>query len=1315
MRYILDENGYVELCSATKLVCEDRTCTEYTGSIPDGYETIEEWAKNANIRAYKVIDGELVYDANKDAELQAQYELDASNNACASVGYVNDKFSKSSTIYDDNMTKTTNDLVIKDAGEYEIPEIVIEGTGDLKTATNKIEDARAGKSKGIKVTGKSIQDGTPSPDAPIEIKNVEGVTNLCPTDISMWESGHYHTDGNKLGNGARIRTIDLIPIAPNTYFGTTLKSGYVLIIRTYDKDKKFLRSIGIVDNSVFTINNGESYIGVSIGESTNNVTYDTYIRLFENNELKPLILLNSVKETNFIPYGRWLEVKSIGKNLFNKDDVVQGYLNANGNISNNSTDKTSGFIKVQPNTTYTRQISNNNACYDENKNFISVKYSKQFTTPSNCKYVRITSLITNLDIEQLEIGNVSTDYEPYKETTALVDMNNYDEEGNITSHYELCAIGDIKDTFKDGVLTQRIGKVVLDGSENWNVTTSEDSRRFWTNIIIDKVVLNSKSVCNCFIEDVNYEYFTNGKFRIAPSGAITFCYTDALNINEWKAYLKEQYDAGTPVIVEYVLATPIEHNLNYEVLELHEGYNNITTNDELETDIDITYIAQTTTLEDGLKVQVSNDNQLVNEVLNHSINGLKVEVNEDKSITINGTATADTEIVLNGSNENVEPIFMLNDKNKFTLSGLTDDITLNLYNYNGTDKTLLFSGTSGEVNIEGTQYITYSTLSIASGVKVNATITPMITANNEEYVAAKLNNILDIVIDELEQHEQLKIDRSCVTLVDTNTKKKTKLKMINSLNSFDPITLIQTNQERLKLTTKYFPNDYLNERFAEVKVEQDNIKSEVSATYITKVDSANNISTAKTEAISSANSSTDNKLKNYTNTTNMNSAIDTAKGEAIDSANSSTDEKLKSYSTTTEMNNAITQKVNSSENSIKLEVANTYTTKEETTTAKNDAINSANSSTDEKLESYSTTKEINAALELKINKDDLVSEFNAKANVITLTSDNFKLDANGRIIATSGKVGGWEIGKDYLYNDYSDGTYDYRAYLQPILDQSGTETWVYSIQKKKTSDTDYAGIYYVKADGSITTEGNIGTTSDIIANGQIISHTGFLTGNSYLAPNGAYVEGQIASTDNIFGKGLFTPSEDALHICGYGGNKIGGSKGIWLSTTNNITLNPLEGSAYVRIGTGSSYKISTAGGNLSSLNLKENLKEFKEEDYNDAIDLLREIDLYNFDYKYDINSYENNYGFIIDFIKENDKTNKFFNFNQYKAVVNENKTLDEAKAQEEPDNENIIEYERYSEESLVKYLLTICKAQQKQIDELNERLTTLEESIKALN
>jgi hypothetical protein len=74
MYYILDDLGYIEEVSTHYIERDSKTCTEYTGAIPTGYETLDDWVLNANIRAYKLnASGNLVYDANRDAALQAEY------------------------------------------------------------------------------------------------------------------------------------------------------------------------------------------------------------------------------------------------------------------------------------------------------------------------------------------------------------------------------------------------------------------------------------------------------------------------------------------------------------------------------------------------------------------------------------------------------------------------------------------------------------------------------------------------------------------------------------------------------------------------------------------------------------------------------------------------------------------------------------------------------------------------------------------------------------------------------------------------------------------------------------------------------------------------------------------------------------------------------------------------------------------------------------------------------------------------------------------------------------------------------------------
>lgn len=145
-----------------------------------------------------------------------------------------------------------------------------------------------------------------------------------------------------------------------------------------------------------------------------------------------------------------------------------------------------------------------------------------------------------------------------------------------------------------------------------------------------------------------------------------------------------------------------------------------------------------------------------------------------------------------------------------------------------------------------------------------------------------------------------------------------------------------------------------------------------------------------------------------------------------------TDEKFTEYSTTTQVNSAITQ----SANSVLTTVSSNYATK--------------------------------ASLEVKIDRDKLISEINASADVITLKSNRFVLDstnakiaADGTVNFTGGTIGGWNISSTKLSGS---------AGLQSISinKPSSTSTKVISIDHiDTTAAAKYVDDFYVTADGKL--------------------------------------------------------------------------------------------------------------------------------------------------------------------------------------------------------------------------------------------------------
>lgn len=264
-------------------------------------------------------------------------------------------------------------------------------------------------------------------------------------------------------------------------------------------------------------------------------------------------------------------------------------------------------------------------------------------------------------------------------------------------------------------------------------------------------------------------------------------------------------------------------------------------------------------------------------------------------------------------------------------------------------------------------------------------------------------------------------------------------------------------------------------------------------------------STAQANAISSSNSSTDEKLKSYSTTEEMNSAIsvsaqninlsvdskitetktyadntaNTAQANAISSAvtsaNASTDEKLKSYSTTTQMNSAIKLATDN----IALEVSKTYETK---------------SNAESQYESLFAAINVNSnAINLKVSQGEVVSEINQSSEQITLSgnrividSTNLKVTSDGTLTATNGYFKGEvHIPSGGSIGGFTIGTSNGNSYLyKGTSSLSSTSSGIYvgtNGIRNYVSDTAYVNI----TNGIITAKG-ADITGTITATGGVI-------------------------------------------------------------------------------------------------------------------------------------------------------------------------------------------------------------------------------------
>lgn len=147
-----------------------------------------------------------------------------------------------------------------------------------------------------------------------------------------------------------------------------------------------------------------------------------------------------------------------------------------------------------------------------------------------------------------------------------------------------------------------------------------------------------------------------------------------------------------------------------------------------------------------------------------------------------------------------------------------------------------------------------------------------------------------------------------------------------------------------------------------IKASVDELSSTISRNYVTN-DKLSGYST--TEQMQSAIDQKANEISTSVSQTYVTkTALDDAKLDAISSANTNTAELLKNYSTTAQMNSAINQKADQ----ITTSVSETYATKTSVSDAKDEAIASANQNTSNLLKNYSTTTEMNSAINQKADE-----------------------------------------------------------------------------------------------------------------------------------------------------------------------------------------------------------------------------------------------------------------------------------------------------------------------------------------------------------
>lgn len=126
----------------------------------------------------------------------------------------------------------------------------------------------------------------------------------------------------------------------------------------------------------------------------------------------------------------------------------------------------------------------------------------------------------------------------------------------------------------NGIITRKVGVKIFNGTENFTLSSQSDTR----NIFLNR---ETRSVNATFSIPLLATHFVN----IVDSTKVGYCYLNRQNItftyypnttvNDFKQFLADQYNAGTPVIVVYPLATPVTEQVTPQVLDTVAGTNTL--------------------------------------------------------------------------------------------------------------------------------------------------------------------------------------------------------------------------------------------------------------------------------------------------------------------------------------------------------------------------------------------------------------------------------------------------------------------------------------------------------------------------------------------------------------------------------------------------------------------------------------------------------------------------------------------------------------------------------------------------------------------
>lgn len=117
------------------------------------------------------------------------------------------------------------------------------------------------------------------------------------------------------------------------------------------------------------------------------------------------------------------------------------------------------------------------------------------------------------------------------------------------------------------MIVRNIGKIVLTGEENFEILSFNEDRSDWYySLKIDNAINTNGATENCIATHYPYGIITNTSTNQGCNitwSNLRIRYGQEREVEDFKAWLKAEYEAGTPVTIYYQLEEPV-----YEAIAL---------------------------------------------------------------------------------------------------------------------------------------------------------------------------------------------------------------------------------------------------------------------------------------------------------------------------------------------------------------------------------------------------------------------------------------------------------------------------------------------------------------------------------------------------------------------------------------------------------------------------------------------------------------------------------------------------------------------------------------------------------------------------